>query len=78
MDSNEIVSSKFKYFSNVKDASRLFGAGVTFYLFKNRSSEARVLLPTSKAGGALTFHGKLNEELKLDLEIKGATKPRYI
>ena len=43
------------------------GLGVTFYLFKNRSSGARVLLPTSRAGGALTFHGKLNEELKLEL-----------
>uniref|UniRef100_A0A7N2MUG2 LTI65/LTI78 PGEED repeat domain-containing protein n=1 Tax=Quercus lobata TaxID=97700 RepID=A0A7N2MUG2_QUELO len=56
-----------EYFSNVKDASRLFEAGVTFYLFKNRSSGARVLLPTSKAGGTITFHGKLNEELKLEL-----------
>ena len=26
-----------------------------------------MLLLTSKAGGTLTFHGKLNEELKLEL-----------
>ncbi|XP_075662856.1 uncharacterized protein LOC142632304 isoform X2 [Castanea sativa] len=45
----KLFHRNFVYFSNVKDASRLFGAGVTFYLFKNRSSRAGVLLPTSKA-----------------------------